>query len=66
MNVVLNGKTVSLTEGITVKGLVDQKSLDPETIIIEYNFIPLKREQWDGTALKEGDRVEILRFVGGG
>lgn len=66
MNVILNGKAVSLSEGITIEDLVEQRGLDPGAVIIEYNFVPLKRVHWAGTALKEGDRVEILRFVGGG
>lgn len=66
MNVVINGKSVSLPEGATIKALVDSRGLDPGTVVIEYNFTPLKRDDWAGTAIKEGDRVEILRFVGGG
>lgn len=66
MNVIINGKSASLPEGATVEGLVRLRALDPGTVIIEYNFAPLKRDEWAGTVLKEGDRVEILRFVGGG
>jgi len=66
MKVFLNGKSVDLPAGLTVAGLVTEKKLNPDTIIIEYNRQLLKKENWPEVVLKENDRLEILKFVGGG
>lgn len=66
MKIILNGKEENVEEGTTVAGLVALKGLDPRTVIVEYNYELVKEERWDGIVLKENDRLEILRFVGGG
>lgn len=66
MNIYLNGKANDVPDGLTLSGLIAQKRLDPETIIVEHNYKLVRKERWDGTVLKENDRIEILRFVEGG
>lgn len=66
MLVVLNGRKTDLPAGITVAGLIEKKNLNPDTVIVERNGELLKRDSWPGTVLQEGDRLELLRFVGGG
>jgi len=66
LTVVLNGKPEEFPSGMTIAELVTQKGLNPEIVIIEYNYELVDREAWAGTVLKENDRLEILRFVGGG
>ncbi len=46
--------------------LIRELSLEPARIAIEVNQRVIRREQWAGTALAEGDRIEIVHFVGGG
>lgn len=62
----LNGKEEVLQEGITVQDLIAFKGLDPDTVIVEYNNDLVQKETWTGIVLKENDRIEVLRFVGGG
>ncbi len=66
MNVQVNGEDRELAEGITVLGLLDSLQVVPERVVVEVNLAILKRAQLSGTVLKEGDRVEIVHFVGGG
>lgn len=66
LKVFVNGKEEHLEEGVTLAGFVASKTLSPETIIVEYNYCVVKKEEWIGIVLKENDRLEILRFVGGG
>ncbi len=66
MNIYLNGKATDVPDGLTIAELVAQRMLNPETIIVEYNYNLVKKECWDGIVLKENDRLEILRFVEGG
>ncbi|NPV26542.1 MAG: sulfur carrier protein ThiS [Firmicutes bacterium] len=66
MKITLNGKEEVINEGTSIAALIALKGLNPETVIVEYNFNLVKKETWAGIVLKENDRLEILRFVGGG
>jgi sulfur carrier protein len=66
LNIYVNGKATDVPDGLTLSGLVAQRRLNPDTIIVEHNYNLVQKERWDGIMLKENDRVEILRFVEGG
>jgi thiamine biosynthesis protein ThiS len=62
----LNGETKDLEEGTTLLRLVEQLSLAPERLAVEHNREVVRRADWAGVSLSDGDRVEIVHFVGGG
>jgi sulfur carrier protein len=62
----LNGRKTDLPEGLTVTDLLVQKKLNPDVLIVEHNGELLQKDRWPDMVLKENDRLEILRFVGGG
>jgi len=62
----VNGETRRIPEGTTVAGLLEELRLSPERVVVEVNLTILKRAQHPSTALKDGDQVEIVHFVGGG
>jgi sulfur carrier protein len=66
MEVVVNGDKQMVQEGTTVAGLLEELRLSPERVVVEVNLAILKRAQHPSIALKEGDQVEIVHFVGGG
>lgn len=66
MVISLNGKKTEVKEGITLKELMSENGLEPERVVVEYNYQVLKQDKWDETLLKENDNLEVLRFVGGG
>jgi thiamine biosynthesis protein ThiS len=53
-------------DGITLSQLVTELALIPERIAIEWNHEVVRRNHWSETRLTEGDRIEIVHFVGGG
>ena len=57
---------MELPEGLTAAGLLDQLKLNPGLVVVELNLNILKRDELPNAALKEGDQVEIVHFVGGG
>ena len=66
MTITVNGEPMELPEGLTIDGLLEQLKVRRE-----YTAVALNREVWPksrytDTALKEGDRVEIVRPMGGG
>ena len=66
MRVELNGDPKELDEGTNLSALVEQLSLAPERVAVELNREVVRRADWPTTQLSEGDRVEIVHFVGGG
>jgi len=65
MNVTINGETRSLPAD-TLASLVEHLKMKPDRVAIELNREIVPREEWPRTALKDGDRLEIVQFVGGG
>ena len=66
MRINVNGEEHAAQEGMTVEALVAQLALRPERLAIELNGEVVRRADWQRTTLGEGDRVEIVHFVGGG
>ena len=66
VEILLNGESRKLGAGTTVEALVRELGLVPERLAVEYNLHILKKKHWGTTALANGDRVEIVHFVGGG
>jgi thiamine biosynthesis protein ThiS len=62
----LNGEKKDFEEGTTLLGLIEQLSLAPERLAVEHNREVVRRTDWAGVRLSDGDRVEIVHFVGGG
>jgi len=66
MKVVINGKDAEIPKGETLAGYVASRGLSPQAVVIELNESVVPRDKWESTRLNEGDRVEIVSFVGGG
>ena len=66
MELVVNGETRTMAEGLTVSQLLAELQVIPERVVVEVNLTILKRAQHANRILEEGDRVEIVQFIGGG
>ena len=66
MRLVINGEERDFPGISTLASLVDQLGLKTDRLAIELNRDIVRRESWGAVALKEGDRLEIVHFVGGG
>lgn len=66
MRVTINGKADTVTPGATVADLLARLDLAPVRVAVEINEDLVPRKTFDEAALCEGDRVEIVTFVGGG
>jgi thiamine biosynthesis protein ThiS len=65
MNVIINGEPQP-TSAETLADLVEQLGMKPDRVAIELNREIVPREKWPQTPLHDGDRLEIVHFVGGG
>lgn len=66
MQVHLNGEVQTLQDPISLAELVVQLQLAPSRIAIELNRVVVRRSEWSATSINDGDRIEIVHFVGGG
>jgi thiamine biosynthesis protein ThiS len=66
MTVTINGESRDFSDGLTLAALVAQLGMKADRVAVELNLEIVPRPQWHSTMLKDGDRLEIVHFVGGG
>lgn len=66
MQVRINGKERELPEPITLLQLLQERGVDPRTVVVEYNYEILPRERYAEIALQNGDNLEIVQMTAGG
>jgi thiazole synthase len=66
LNITLNGESKSLNDGLTVRGMLTGLGLDPAKIAVERNLQIVPRSTYDQVQVTDGDRFEIVHFIGGG
>lgn len=66
MNVIINGEPEILPDGLTVAELVVRLDLVGGRLAVERNGEIVPRGRWESVALGDGDRLELVHFVGGG
>lgn len=65
MMVKINGKPEEI-QGSVVMDLLKAKNIDPHMVAVELNDAMVERDHLGTTALKDGDRLEFLFYMGGG
>ena len=66
MKITVNGRLMEIAEGMDLHRFVYSGKANPERVILVLNDGVVKSDQWPLTVLTEGDRVEMVSFVGGG
>ncbi|MBS1853175.1 MAG: sulfur carrier protein ThiS [Acidobacteria bacterium] len=66
MKIVMNGEEREVSSPLSLSALVEQLGMKPDRVAVELNRNIVPRGQWAATALSEGDRLEVVHFVGGG
>ena len=66
MEITVNGSKHVAGTAITVAGLLRELSLEPIRVAVEVNEDIVPRARFAETTIREGDRVEVVTFVGGG
>ena len=66
MKLHVNGETRAVTEAISLAEFLEQSELAPQRVAVEVNRELVRRADYSETRLREGDRIEIVTFVGGG
>jgi sulfur carrier protein len=66
IDIVVNGETRAVEETTTVNQLIESFGLSAKAVIVELSGDVITKDVYATTPLSAGDRVEIIRFVGGG
>ncbi len=66
MNITVNGEEKSFEEGSTLAQIIEKLQVGDKVMAAAVNMEVVKKENWQKFSPKEGDRVELLHFVGGG
>ena len=66
MKLIVNGEDREFVSISTVSALLAQLGMKPDRVAVELNRELLPRERWDQTHLRDGDKLEVVHFVGGG
>ena len=66
MKLQVNGSDRDFAAPLSLISLVEQLGMKQDRVAVELNRNIVPREQWAETNLADGDRLEIVHFVGGG
>jgi sulfur carrier protein len=66
MKLIINGEEKSFDTALSLASLVAQMGMKPDRVAAELNREIVPRSDWPHTQLSDGDRLEIIHFVGGG
>jgi sulfur carrier protein len=66
MTIIVNGEPKQCPDGATLAEFIEHLELKGDRVAVELNRQIAARGKWSDTILSEGDRLEIVHFVGGG
>ena len=66
MTIQVNGEARGIGDGQTVAALLQELDIRADRVAVELNLEILDRNDFETRGLREGDRLEILSFIGGG
>jgi thiamine biosynthesis protein ThiS len=66
MTLHINGEPHDFADGLTLSALVEHLGMKPDRVAVELNLEIVARTDWTDTILKDGDKLEVVHFVGGG
>lgn len=67
MKLTINGELLEIPDTVeTVSGLLEHFQLDKKMVIVERNADILEKSEHTGTQISDGDKIELVHFVGGG
>jgi thiazole synthase len=66
MKLVINGDDRDFEGSFPLSALIERLGMKTDRVAVELNRAIVPRDQWDQIQLADGDRLEIVHFVGGG
>lgn len=66
MQITLNGELRAVPEGLSVEGLLRELDIAARKVAVERNLEIVPKSAYETTPVEDGDRFEIVHFIGGG
>ena len=66
MEITLNGEKYNLETGSNIVDLIEKLGLNIDKLAIERNLEIVHKSKFAMTIIKEGDKLELVHFIGGG
>ena len=66
MKLTINGQDRQFDAALNISSLLAQLGMKPDRVAVELNRELVPRDRWTSTQLSQGDKLEIVHFVGGG
>ena len=66
MQITVNGKVMEVADGLSIEGLLATLGVKREFTAVAVNWEIARRQEFESIRLKDGDRVEVVRPMGGG
>jgi sulfur carrier protein len=66
MKLIVNGDAFKTEKAGTIKELLDELNMEPDRVAVEVNLSIIRKSDYSTFSLHDGDRIEIVNFVGGG
>ena len=66
VKILINGEEKDLPGSISVSDLLNRFELPSQRVAIELNKNVIRKGDWSETPVNDGDRIEVVHFVGGG
>jgi sulfur carrier protein len=66
VKIIINGNEKEFREGVTLLDILQELQLTQKVMAAAVNMNIVKQDEWKSFLLKEGDKLELLDFVGGG
>jgi sulfur carrier protein len=66
MHLKINGEPAQAEDGLTLERLIQTYKLKKDQIVVELNRAVPSKDKYAAIVLKDGDEIEIVKFLGGG
>ncbi len=66
MTITINGEPRTVADVANLAALIDSLEMKADRVAVELNLAIVPRARWAETPIKDGDKLEIVHFVGGG
>ena len=66
MTIIINGAARVASDGVTIRGLLDELGLSVAATVVEHNGIIRDRNEYGTLVIQPNDTLELVQFVGGG
>ena len=66
MIVLINGESREVPDSVNLTALLELFTLPSQRVAVELNRNVVRRVDWETVTISEGDKIEVIHFVGGG